>query len=165
MKKIFYILLLYLSFGYAQKTALPGDAVNYQYTEIVSFKDQFLKREDFKLSNGRMLVLAMPCKFNNDHNTNTILISVICQQTAFNELGIEKINDMIRVANEKIRKTFQFNHSYQTKEIKIAYMPDSHDWSLTGSFTVQEGDGVVKERLLAMDFDSNGTFEVMKRIL
>jgi hypothetical protein len=163
MKNTFYILLLGFSFGYAQE-AIPS-AIQLRYQSEIPAVNQLLKKEDFKLTDGRMLVDALPCKVQNDEATSTVFVSVVCQLKAFNRLGVDKINDMIRVAQEKVRKTIQLNYGYQPKEIKMAYIPDSQDWSLTSSFTVSDGSGIVKEWLLAMDFDSDGKFEVMKRVL
>jgi hypothetical protein len=164
MKKSFYLLLLCVSFGYAQQTAAIESEKDYQYSESVA-TGKLLKWEDFKPSNGRMLATAIPCTIQNDKSTNTILISVICMQSAFNQFGVDKINDMILVASEKVRNSLRTDHQYNPKEIKMAYIPDSHDWSLTSSFTIRGEDGIVKEQLLAVDFDANGKFEVMKRIL
>jgi len=162
MKKSFYLLLLCVSFGYAQNSStIESGKTVCQYSQT----GKLLKWEDFKPSNGRMMATAIPCEIQNDKSTNTILISVVCMQTAFNQFGVDKINDMILVASEKVRNSLRADHLYNPKEIKMAYMPDSHDWSLTSSFTIEGEDGIVKEQLLAIDFDANGKFAVMKRIL
>jgi hypothetical protein len=167
MKKAFYILLLCVSLSYAQEVATIEGAGQLPYKRIENnvSGDQLLKKEDFNLLDGRMLVTAFPCTIRNNDTTNTILVSVVCQQKAFNEFGVEKINNMILVANEKVHSSLNVQHNYLPKEIKMAYIPDSHDWSLTSSFTEQDADGVIKDRLLALEFDTHGKFAVMKRIL
>ncbi|HOZ75443.1 MAG TPA: hypothetical protein PLS51_04870 [Flavobacterium sp.] len=83
----------------------------------------------------------------------------------FEKVGVEKINDMILQADEKVRYSLKTNHLYLPREIRMAYIPDSHDWSLTNSFSEQDQQGTVIERLLAVDFDADGKFAIMKRIL
>jgi len=167
MRNTICLLLLTACFGYAQDVASieNGKTFTYKSSPATVTEEQLLKKEDFKLSDGRMSVNSITCKIQNYGNTNTILVSVVCQQQAFNQLGVDKINDMILVVNEKVRNSVQVEHQYNPTEIKMAYIPDSQDWSLTSSFTVQDEDGVVIERHLAIDFDVNGKFEVMKRIL
>jgi hypothetical protein len=166
MKKTFYFLVFCVSFGYAQDIAVvDGTIVINKYVATSTATGLLLKKEDFKLSEGRMQVTTLPCKIHNDDYTHTVLVSVVCQQNAFEKLGVDKINDMILEANEKVRHSLKTDHLYQPKEIKMAYIPDSHDWSLTNSFTEEDAEGLVTERLLSVDFDANGKFAVMKRIL
>jgi|SRR6476620_5069754 len=167
MKKALLLLLLSASFGYAQQLAVleSGKKFNYKSSTSASAAEKLLKKEDFKLSNGRMQVNSIPCKVKNDNNTSNVRVSVICLQKAFDQLGVDKINEMIRVANEKTRNTIQLNSRYIPQEIKMVYMPDSNDWSMTNAFNVQDESGSIKEKLLAVDFDSNGNFATIKRIL
>jgi hypothetical protein len=166
MKKAFYLFLLCASFGYAQETASAENGkVPYSTADSIISNEKLLTKNDFNRSNGRMIVTSIPCQVQNDEITQTILVSVVCQQKAFDQLGVDKINEMIRVANEKVRSSLSLEHQYLPKEIKMAYIPDSNDWSLTNSFSEKDENGIVKERLLALDFDTNGKFAVMKRIL
>jgi len=166
MRKIFYFLLLCVSWGHAQEFAAnEGEAIPREYVKNTAFKNLLLKKEDFTLCEGRMQVTAFPCQIKNEDNTHTILVSVVCQQKVFDQLGVDKINDMILVANEKVRHSLNLSHRYLPKEIRMAYFPDSRDWSLTNSFTEQDVEGTETEHLLAVDFDANGKFALMKRIL
>lgn len=112
-----------------------------------------------------MCVVDFPCKISNEKDCLIVLISVVCQQNMFEKVGVEKINDMILQADEKVRYSLKTNHLYLPREIRMAYIPDSHDWSLTNSFSEQDQQGTVIERLLAVDFDADGKFAIMKRIL
>lgn len=159
MKSILYGLLFLCFGGYAQQMALPG------MEKTAACATALLKKEDFKLSEGRMRVIGVPCTINIEEDSHVILVSVVCQQNVFEQMGVEKINAMILEANDKVRHSLKTNHQYLPREIKMAYIPDSHDWSLTNSFTEQDQQGTATERLLAVDFDGNGKFAVMKRIL
>lgn len=88
MKLLLYGLLLVCSLGYAQQLAMPeGDRFN---KPVPSTTAILLKKEDFKLSEGRMRVTDFPCKINNDNECPVVLVSVVCQQKAFEKMGVEK---------------------------------------------------------------------------
>jgi hypothetical protein len=166
MKNAFYILLLCVSFGYAQDIAIVENGFQSNETiEIAPLTEKLLTSEDFKMTDGRMLVTAVPCQIKNEGTIDTVLISVVCQQKVFSQFGVDKINDMILTANEKVRNSLRENSRYHPTEIKMAYIPDSNDWSLTNSFTVKDDNGIMQERMLALDFDAKGKFAVMKKIL
>ncbi|HEX9980178.1 MAG TPA: hypothetical protein VGB50_06405 [Flavobacterium sp.] len=165
MNKIFYLLFLCVSIGYAQNTAPEGaQKLITEPAGATAAGDKLLKKEDFKAREGRMLVDSRSCRITNYDTTSTVLVSVVCQQKAFNQLGVEKINEMIRLANDKVRNTVQAQHQYKPTEIRMAYLPDSNDWSLTSAYTVLDENGHAKKNLLSLDFDANGDFAVMKRI-
>jgi hypothetical protein len=163
MKFMLYGLLFVCCLGYAQQMAAPE--TNGFSKPAPSTTAVLLKKEDFKLLDGRMRVIDFPCKISNENDCPIVLVSVVCQQNAFEKMGVEKINDMILQADEKVRHSLKTNHLYLPREIRMAYIPDSHDWSLTNSFSEQDQQGTVVERLLAVDFDAEGKFAVMKRIL
>lgn len=167
MNKIFYTLLLLVSIAHAQESSNATEVVATQVLDSKTYllNNFLLKKEDFKSSNGRMLATSIPCKIQNGEITAPILISVICMQKAFQHFGIDKINNMIMTAHEKVGKTIQPGDGYHPKEIKMAYMPDSQDWRLTSAFSITDQHGIIVERLLSIDFDREGKFSVMKRIL
>lgn len=89
---------------------------------------------------------------------------MVCQQKAFSEIGLEKINEIILMANQKALATIQREHSYWPAEIKLSYNPVIKDWSLTNLFSTKDKDGKVNNKLLSMDFDATGQFKVMKSV-
>ena len=163
MKFLLHLLLFFCSLGYAQQMAVPE--ANHFGMSAPSTTSVLLKKEDFKLLDGRMCVVDFPCKISNEKDCLIVLIIVVCQQNMFEKVGVEKINDMILQADEKVRYSLKTNHLYLPREIRMAYIPDSHDWSLSNSFSEQDQQGTVIERLLAVDFDADGKFAIMKRIL
>jgi len=166
MKNACYLLLLCVSFGYAQDIAVADNGFQSNATiKVAPSTEKLLSREDFKMTDGRMLVNAVKCQIKNDGVIDQVLVSVVCQQKAFGLFGVEKINGMILTANEKVRNSLREDSRYHPTEIKMAYIPDSNDWSLTNAFTAQDENGISQERMLALDFDANGKFAVMKKIL
>lgn len=151
MKNLYYLLLLLAAVGYGQNVA------------SASVSDKLLLESDFKKTDGRMLVSDLPCKITNASAADHVLVSVCCKIQAFKEFGLQKINDMILLANDKTRNTTG-GKSYKPSEIKMSYNPEAKSWSLTNLFSVQEENGTVNERLLALDFDAEGKFLLMKRI-
>ncbi len=147
MKKIVLLFVLGFSFGYGQGTA-----------------NKLLLESDFTVSDGRMLVSDLPCQISNASVADKVLVSVICKTQAFKEFGLQKINDMILFANDKVRNSFAAGSGYKPSEIKMSYNPYNKAWSMTSLFTLQDGNGAVKENLLALDFDADGKFLLMKKI-
>ncbi|MFT3796707.1 hypothetical protein [Flavobacterium sp.] len=145
MKKLFLLLLFGFALGHAQEAAI---------------KNKLLLESDFKTQDGRMLVSEFPCQFSN----NKVLISVICKTQAFKEFGIQKINDMILFAHDKIRNTIPVGYGYKPSEIKMSYNPEAKAWSMTSLFASTDAAGMTRENLLALDFDNNGKFLLMKKI-
>lgn len=162
MKKVVLILLFCVSASYAQDHAdLHSDTPS----QIIRIADKLLAVHDFTISDGRMIVTDIPCQITSGSDTNQFTVSVVCQQNAFREMGIEKINAIILMANQKAQATIGKDSSYKPTEIKMSYNPIIKDWSLTHSFSTQDKDGKIGANLLAMDFDSSGAFKIMKRIL
>ena len=165
MKKLICLLLFASSMGYAQDVSVLENEPSPVYTSAPTpIVERLLKNEDFKLSEGRMQVSEKKCLIDNNANSNNILISVVCQQKAFKEIGVERINEMIRFANGKVSNSVLVTEKYKPTEIRMAYNPESKDWSLTNLFTLEDENGKTKTKLLALDFDSKGSFVVMKRI-
>lgn len=145
MKNLFLLLLLGFSLGYGQDAS-----------------SKLLLESDFTVSEGRMLVSDFPCRISNTSATDPVKVSVTCKIQAFKEFGIQKINDMILFANEKVRSSF--SGLYKPSEFKMSYNPYLKAWSMTSLFTVQDTSGAVRENLLSLDFDSEGKFLLMKKI-
>lgn len=146
MKKIALLLLLCASATYAQNP------------------DKLLCQTDFKIADGRMVVTDIPCEVTNGGLIHKFVVSVVCLQNAFNEIGVEKINEIILLANTKALSTIAAELHYVPAEIKIAYNPAIKDWSLTNLFSTTDKDGNTNPKLLSMDFDATGKFIVMKKI-
>ncbi len=123
--------------------------------------DRLLNRADFKLTDGRMVASKVDCVLSNESAELPILISIVCMQYAFDDMGVSRINDMIKYANGKVRKSVAGD--YTPSEFKMAYNPSTRMWSLTNLFSVQES-GVTRKSLMALDFDSAGNFLEIKRI-
>lgn len=132
--------------------------------QTIQKKNKLLAAKDFKLAEGRMVVTELPCQINDGESDCRFLVSVVCQQKAFRELGLEKINQIILMANQKAKATLHREHSYTPSEIRLSYNPIIKDWSLTNSFSTKDQDGKVNNKLLTMDFDSSGKFKVMKSV-
>lgn len=145
MRNLFLLLLLGFSLGYGQDVS-----------------NNLLLESDFTISEGRMLVSDFPCQISSAAATDPVKVSVTCKIQAFKEFGIQKINDMILFANEKIRSSF--SGQYKPAEFKMSYNPYLKAWSMTSLFTLQDGSGAIKENLLSLDFDSEGKFLLMKKI-
>lgn len=146
MKKIVLLLLLCASATYAQNS------------------DKLLCLKDFKIADGRMVVTEIPCEVTNGGLIHKFVVSVVCLQNAFNEIGVEKINEIILFANTKAQATLDAEQHYVPTEIKMAYNPAVKDWSLTNLFSTTDKNGNTNPKLLSMDFDSTGKFIVMKKI-
>ncbi len=163
MRNIFLLLLLSISIGQAQNDFTQGPSAAAENASHQP-ENKLLDIKDFKLTDGRMLVSEMQCRVENGFGINDVLVSVVCKQKAFNETGVDKINQMILFANKKIRGTINLEHKYIPAEIKMAYNPESQDWGLTNLYSVEDANGAVKSSLLSLDFDSNGNFIGMKRV-
>lgn len=161
MRNLVYVILLFVSMGYAQDVAVADDFVS--ITSKGPTAELSLKKEDFRLLNGRMSVSDFNYQIRNEADTNTVLVSVVCQLKAFNEIGVDRINEMIRFANGKVHSSFA-KERYAPSEIRMSYNPQSKDWSLTDLFTLEAADGQITTNLLSVDFDANGKFVVMKRV-
>ena len=165
MKNTFCLLLLCVSLGYAQDVATIESGMKPTYNPSRNAPaEKLLKKEDFKLSNGRMVVSDVNCNILNEDRLNTVLVSVVCKHAIFNEVGVDTINKMILFANGKVRNSINVSHGYKPKEIKMAYNPESQIWSMTNLFGVEDENGKIKTSMLTFDFDSTGNFVVMKRI-
>ena len=166
MNKIIWLLVSTFSMGYAQDVAIVDNLTTttpYYSATIADYT--LLSNQDFTLSGGRMQVSELRCQLQNDGSSNNFLLSVVCQQRAFKEIGVGRINEMIVFANMKARNTLNYTQKYQTDEIKMIYNPILKCWSLTNLFTAEDVDGKIKSNLLALEFDSCGKFMVMKRVL
>src|SRR6476620_2226715 len=111
--RILYFILFCSCISHAQETAITENGRKiilfpdrtYQYADSIPLNEKLLKREDFTFSNGRMQVDSVECIIRNQDIANTILVSVVCQEKAFNKIGIDKITYMILMANEKVRNS------------------------------------------------------------
>lgn len=124
-------------------------------------RTKLLCSQDFKMDDGRAIVTDIPCSITN---SNPFLVSVICQQPIFMEVGIEKINDLILLAYQKAQNTVDAECAYIPSEIKMSYNPAIKSWSLTNVFSVKRADGNTSTTMLAMDFDASGKSTGIKRI-
>lgn len=165
MKKVLSLFLLSISFGYAQDIASVDSDSTPGYTSSRTIgEEKLLKKEDFKSADGRMIVSNLNCKINTSEMTHKVLVSVLCKKVAFNQIGVKKINEMILFANKKVSNTVSSSQHYKPTEIKMAYNPEARNWSLTNLYSVTDDNGVVKKKLLALDFDSTGKFLGMKSV-
>ena len=166
MNKLIFLLFFIVTMGYAQDVSIvekePNTTSSFTKSTTVN---TLLSKSDFTLSDGRMIVSELNFQMLNDTIINNILLSVVCQQKAFKEIGIDQINEMIVFANNKARHTLNKEQKYNPTEIKMVYNPTLKYWSLTDLFTVEDQDGKIRTNLLALDFDSCGKFVVMKRVL
>ena len=123
--------------------------------------DRLLQQNDFELADGRMIASQVGCSLADEATGTPVLVSIVCLQRAFQDMGIGKINDMIRYANGMVRNSVKGD--YRPAEFKMAYNPSSRLWSLTSLFSVEDS-GVVTKSLMALDFDASGNFLDIKRI-
>lgn len=163
MKKIVLLLLLCASMAYAQDTASDKSQISSD-GNLKKPENKLLTQKDFKIADGRMVVTEIPCQVTNGNLIHRFVVSVVCLQNAFNEIGIEKINEIILFANKKAQATIDHEQNYLPTEIKMAYNPAIKDWSLTNLFSTKDKNGNMNAKLLSMDFDSTGKFLVMKKI-
>lgn len=98
MKKLSLLLCFGFAVGYAQDTAI---------------KSKLLLESDFVTQDGRMLVSDFPCQILNSNQCDKVLISVICKAQMFREFGVQKINDMILFAHDKVRNTIPVGYGYK----------------------------------------------------
>ena len=152
-------MLLCVSIAHAQDAYL--DKIQNLSTQNLN---KLLIANDFEKSDGRMVVTDVQCQINNGDSTHKFVVSVVCLQNAFNEIGLEKINEIIVFANDKAKATISMEHNYVPTEIRMAYNPAIKDWSLTNLFSTKDKDGNTNSKLLAMDFDATGRFIKMKKI-
>lgn len=124
-------------------------------------KSKLLCPQDFEIDNGRAVVTDIPCNITSD---NPFLVSVICQQPVFKEIGIEKINELILLGYQRAKNTVDIEHSYIPTEIRMSYNPAVKSWSVTNLFSIKRADGNVSTTMLAMDFDATGKSLGIKRI-
>ncbi len=157
-----FLLLFGAATIYAQESTM-ADA-NVAVLQTLQHPDKLLAVKDFKLTDGRMIVTEIPCRINSGDNSCQFLVSVVCQQKAFRELGLEKINQIIVMANQKAQATLHRESVYMPAEIRLSYNPIIKDWSLTNLFSTTDMHGKVNSKLLSMDFDSAGEFKVMKSV-
>lgn len=123
-------------------------------------KAKLLCAQDFKIDDGRAVVTDIPCSVTN----HPFLVSVICQQPVFKEVGIDKINELILLAYQKAKSTIDSDHAYIPAEIKLSYNPAIKSWSLTNQFSIKRADGNTSTTMLAMDFDATGKSTGIRRI-
>lgn len=163
MKKSIVLLLLCGGMSYSQDLALATTQTPTEHF-MTAVPNKLLAVKDFKITDGRMIVTEIPCQIISDDNIHRFVVSVVCQQNAFREMGVEKINEIILFANQKAQATIGHKQSYSPMEIKMSYNPMIKNWSLTHLFSTQEKDSNSTAKLLSMDFDSTGKFLVMKKI-
>src|SRR5690606_6754505 len=123
-------------------------AIYGQGTSKASDFERLLLASDFKPTEGRMICTAAPCRIKLDESIHKIQVSVVCQRQAFQQTGLEKINEMLLLANDKIRKTLAEEHIYKPSEIKMVYNPELKAWSMTNLFTVTDEVGASKKNML-----------------
>ncbi len=144
--------------------ATSVQAQQFYAASVVADKHRLIQPADILVSDGRVLLEEIPCLLNFGGFTVPFRVSVICQQKAFQELGVDTINHIILQAYHKGRSTVDPDFQYLPTEIKMSYNPMLKDWSLTHSFTYRDTSGNEKSHLLAMDFDAKGQFRTMKRV-
>lgn len=164
MKNLFLWLTLCVSIVYAQHTPVDSNLTVSLEPFQNTFENKLLAANDFKFLEGRMIVTEFPCHITTGNGVDKFVVSIVCLKNAFEEIGIEKINEIILFANKKAQATLNFEHNYVPTEIKISYNPAIKDWCLTNLFSTRDKNGTINTKLLAMDFDSTGKFIVMKRV-
>lgn len=157
MSKLLWLTLLWASICGAQDIAGAGVSADFP-------RNRFLIEKDLTLSENRMIADDIVCQITNGADCDAFRVSVVCQLSAFKEFGIERINNLILLANRKAQATLESHFHYLPSQIRISYNPALKDWTLTNTYCVRDRDGNISEKLLAMDFDSGGAFKVMKRI-
>lgn len=140
-----------------ENKALPENAVAISTNRL-------LTEQDFKKMEGRMIVTDIPCTLKVGSKTSQIKVSVVCQQNAFKELGLERINKLITTANEKVYLTMGNQRNFKPTEIRISYNPMLKDWNLTHAFSTEAEDGSTNDSQLALDFDAAGEYKKMRRV-
>lgn len=157
MKRLIWLLLFASAATYAQT------AVSIQ-GNLTPAKIQTLQFTDFLSEDGRMLITEKSCQIPCDNHTDRVIVSVICLQNVFKEIGVDKINDMLVYANQKVRSLISRQQKYLPGEIKMVYNPQSKEWNLTNAFQIEDENGIAKANLLTLDYNTTGEFLKIKKV-
>lgn len=165
MKNTISLVLILLSFtGFAQEIATTQNGKKvilnkngtWEFLKDNEISEKIVLASDFKLQNGRMSVLDKVCYMKNGDNKITeVLITVGCAENKFKLISIEKINEMLKLVNEKSRSSAKNQYTYSPKVIKLSYLAKEDSWSSTIQFTAQNDYGAVKSGLSSATFDGN----------
>lgn len=165
-------LISFIGFGQEIATTESGKKVilnkngTYEFLKTNPVSDNLLTSSDFKLDNGRMVVVQKNCQIKNGDNKNTeVIITVGCKEDKFKTISIAKINEMLNIINDKSISATKNKYTYNAKIIKLSYLNDSDTWHSTIEYTAQNDYGATKDGLNSATFQGNGEFVKFSTIL
>lgn len=131
------------------------------------YGQQVVEKSDFKLNEGRYRVIDKPSFIKNgDNKLSEVSVTVGLSQEIFEKIGIEKINSMINLANDKCMSKVKNKYTYVSKIMKLSSLKtESQEINMTVEFTAQNDYGATKDGLFAVYFDANGNFVSISSIL
>lgn len=162
---ILLLLILFSFMGFAQEIATTENGKKvilnkngtWEYLKNNEISENLILASDFILQNGRMSVVNKICYIKNGDNKITeVLITVGCDEDKFKLISIEKINEMLKLVNEKSRTSAKNQYTHNPKVIKLSYVAKEDLWYSTIQFTAQNDYGAVKSGLSSATFDGNG---------
>lgn len=150
MKKAILILMILLfNFSFSQDSE---KATEIKFSDFVQEKGKTKFRDKiFYFENGsRELVPVNTSVFINDH--------------AYELISVEKVNEMIQVANTKVNFAVKNKSTYRPTDIRIDYMNDDKKFTIQVHYTAQNDYGATKDGYSFVYFNEDASFKTIANI-